>query len=513
MRILILSIFYCFLGSFSISAQEKYDYQWMAGYPPYGGDTSLFGACMLDFNGDSLKLVKIPQATLVTIGSTASICDKNGKLILYSNGCQINNGNYKLVKGCENINPGMAWDDYCTVEGAEYYPTRQSQIILPIPEKDNQYIYLAHRKEYGGKYSWESTNYFTEFYHCNIIDMTLENGQGKSIDNFNIEYPDIVQSYNLAACKHTNGKDWWIINFSFNTKKFYRVLLTKDGVSGPWEQEGGPPRDSINSLGQAVFSPDGKKYACIYSSLGKAWLMDFDRKTGLLSNLKILDYELKPGWNLRGLSFSPNSKYLYISADYYLYQFDTEAKDVEQSKIVVAENDGYKLPDWPYLISFADQQLGPDGKIYIGQYIGAVRQWSVINKPNEPGLACDVKAHSVLFPVFSTPNVPIQPNFRLGPDTSTSVNTIPTYRVEMKSWYIPSSKIIKCWIQHLPCENDIYTVTVNDITGRALKSQKISNPQYQEDISLDGSSLVPGVYIVNLMDHGRVFVSGKVMVY
>jgi len=68
-------------------------------------------------------------------------------------------------------------------------------------------------------------------------------------------------------------------------------------------------------------------------------------------------------------------------------------------------------------------------------------------------------------------------------------------------------------LQHLSTEKDMYTITVNDITGRTLISDKIVNPQYQEDISLDGSVLVSGIYIVNLMDKGRVLVSGKVMVY
>jgi WD40 repeat protein len=294
---------------------------------------------------------------------------------------------------------------------------------------------------------------------------------------------------------------------------FYRVLLTKDGVSGPWEQENGPPRDSTSSNGQSVFSPDGKKYACIYSSIGKAWVMDFDRNTGLLSNLKILNYDLKEDWGVRGISFSPNSKFLYVSADYFLYQYDLEAADIQGSEILIDYNDGYTLPGLSKLILFGYQQLGPDGKIYIGQYLGSIRQWSTINKPNEKGKECDFQQHSLTFPVYSIATPPIQPNFRLGQDTTNSISQVPFFNIEMNSWYNPSSKIIKCWLQHLPTEKGLYNITVNDITGRTLISEKIINPQYQEDVSLDGSALVPGVYIVNLMEKGSVLVSGKVMAY
>ena len=499
-----------FLGNILI-AQEKFDYQWVVGYPQNDTTLSNYGAYLMDFNDNILKLIKETKATLRTFVSTASICDKNGKLAMYSNGCQIHNGDFELIEGCENINPGNAWDNYCNDFTFASYPTIQSQIILPIPEEENQYIYLTHKKEFSQKYF--DDNYYTEFYNCTVIDMSLNNGKGKSKDNYIIEYPDNVKGYNLSACKHANGKDWWIINLSYNSKKFYRLLLTKNGISGPWEQLNGPERDTLDELGQSVFSPDGKKYACIYLASGKAWIMNFDRNTGLFSNLQILDFETKKDWHLRGVAFSPNNKYLYVAADYFLYQYNTDTSDVQSSKILIDSNDGYGLPDWPYFITFGIEQLGPDGKIYIGQLLGSLRQWSIINKPDEKGIACDFKQHSLLFPVYSIPTPPIQPNFRLGPDTTTSIKQIPIYQVEMKSWYNSSFKIIKCWLQHLPQEKGFYNITVNDITGRTLKSLKITNPQYQEDISLDGSALVPGVYIVNFIDHGRVLVSRKLFIY
>lgn len=514
MKLNLFILFQLFLSSNLCIAQEKFDCQWVVGYPT-GKIDSVFSPYLMDFCDDTVKMIPLPQATLYTPITTASICDKYGKISLYSNGCQIHNGNFELIEGCEKVNPGSVWDDYCN-DG--YYPSLQSQIILPFPDEENKYLYLTHRKEFSQKYNWSGYNYYTEFYHAIDIDMSLNNGKGKALSNYDIEYPDVVKGFNLAACKHSNGKDWWIINFSFNLKKFYRLLLTKDGLTGPWEQEGGPPRDNTSSIGQSVFSPDGKKYACIYSSGGNVWILDFDRKTGLFSNLKILNYEFykdpnDPGWDVRGVSFSPNNRFLYVSAGYYIYQFDIEASNIQSSKILIGTNDGYSYPGWPFYIVFAFQQLAHDGKIYVGEFTGSYRQWSVINKPNEQGMACDFKQHSFLFPSWTLPGPPIQPNFNLGPDSTSSITILPHENIEMKSWYNTSSKLIKCWLQHLPKDKNEYSLNVSDVTGRKLISKNISVLQYQEDISIDGSSLLSGVYFVSLLDKGRLIASDKVMVY
>lgn len=502
-----------FFSSFLCVAQEKFSNQWVVGYPPDKGQGSVYGAYLMDFNDDSLKLVNIPKASLVTYTSAPSICNKDGKLQLYSNGCQIHNGDFQVVEDCENINPGEAWDDYCSDQSFASYPLTQSELFLPYPDYENMYFHLTHKKEFSQKYNWDQFQYFTEMYQCHVIDMNLNNGNGKSINTFILKYPEVIKGYNLAACKHANGKDWWIINYSFNTKTFYRLLLTKDGLSGPWEQADGPPRDSDNSVGQSNFSFDGKKYACIYSATGKVWLMDFDRKTGLFSKLQILNYETYPDWDFRGVAFSPNNQYLYISAGYYLYQFDIKATNIQDSKILIDTYDGYEFPAWPIANVFGFEQLAPDGKIYVGQFSGSVRHWSVINKPNEPGIACEFKQHSLFFPGFSLPATPIQPNYALGPDTTTFTKSVPNYQLSMKSWFDASSKVIKCWLQNLPKDKDTYTLSVNDITGRALISQKLSIPKYQEDINLDGSDLVPGVYIINLLDKDNRVAYDKVMVY
>lgn len=82
----------------------------------------------------------------------------------------------------------------------------------------------------------------------------------------------------LTAIKHANGRDWWVIAHRFHTSKYYKLLLTPQGIQGIYEQIIGS--DSMNDIGvQATFSPDGSKY-CISNYGGWFDYMNFDRCSG-----------------------------------------------------------------------------------------------------------------------------------------------------------------------------------------------------------------------------------------
>ncbi len=45
----------------------------------------------------------------------------------------------------------------------------------------------------------------------------------------------------MAACKHANGRDWWIIAFKDNSDIVYKFLLSPTGISAPIQQSPGRP--------------------------------------------------------------------------------------------------------------------------------------------------------------------------------------------------------------------------------------------------------------------------------
>ncbi|MBX2927091.1 MAG: hypothetical protein KF852_04590 [Saprospiraceae bacterium] len=145
----------------------------------------------------------------------------------------------------------------------------------------------------------------------------------------------------------------------------------------------------INSKGnggrgevQAVFSPNGRKFALAHSAQSVT-VFDFDRCTGLLSN----PYDIRlwpPVVSGRGLAISPSSRYLYVSNIVDLYQYDLYAADISLSVLHIDTYDGF-MP--PLHTTFYQQKLAPDGKIYMTANNG-VDVLHVIHQPDSAGVAC-----------------------------------------------------------------------------------------------------------------------------
>lgn len=101
-------IFYIFWCTASIS-QSKQDYIWLFGLDDY--DLTLPGlqGVIYNFNNKPFE----PKITDLGIGihsNNASICDKYGQLLFYSNGCAILNAQNKVMPNGDSINPGLFFD-------------------------------------------------------------------------------------------------------------------------------------------------------------------------------------------------------------------------------------------------------------------------------------------------------------------------------------------------------------------------------------------------------------------
>src|SRR5690606_3275246 len=136
------------------------------------------------------------------------------------------------------------------------------------------------------------------------------------------------------------------------------------------------------------------------------WSFDFDNLTGQVTNPVDLTNALIPSVLVYGLEFSPNSRFLYVTnpgiPDYLpakLHQFDLDAgspSDILSSHEILAET--------TVAPSFWAMQLGLDGKIYMtnsnlsalsgpgSPFPGTI---SVINYPNNPGMAADFQHQAI----------------------------------------------------------------------------------------------------------------------
>ncbi len=126
---------------------------------------------------------------------------------------------------------------------------------------------------------------------------------------------------------------------------------------------------------------------------------DFNRCTGLFSNQRHIEYDSLWG---AGLSFSPNSRYLYLSMGLGVLQYDIQEADLKKSEINV-----YTADSTGAYIS----QLAPDEKIYICP-AGGAKRISVINKPNNKGMLCEALLYPEILPKSIMRSFPYFPNFR-----------------------------------------------------------------------------------------------------
>ena len=97
----------------------------------------------------------------------------------------------------------------------------------------------------------------------------------------------------------------------------------------------------------------------------------------------------------------------YVTALSKVYQYDLDAADIDASKQIVAEYDGYldPLPTNFYLCN-----LGPDCRIYINS-TNSVQSMHVIRFPDRMGLACEVAQHAIRMPTYNFGSLPNFPHY------------------------------------------------------------------------------------------------------
>lgn len=407
----IYMFFLSLIGLPSLHAQDKV---WVSSQNYAPNTDPRFGLSGLKFTADSVDIIHVlPQdMSLIDFRSpNCSITDSLDNLLFYTNGLAIFNAKHDTMQNAKGFNNGIYIDDNDKVFNV-------AQTVLALPHPTLNYLY----------YLFHSV---PEIYQTNalqpnnlkysVIDMRLDSGRGAVVEkNVPIINDWICRGY-ITACKHANGKDWWILTPKVQQGAYYRTLFTGDSIYPPVKQLIGPAGTKFQS-GFARFSQDGTLYFLhddTNAANSKIQIYDFDRCTGLLSNLRILDIPVISQEWLYGISISPNSRYLYINSFSRIFQYDLKSSDILASQQVVANYDGYvcTFPPDPQTFGqagFLWSQIGPDDKIYICSPAGGTNVYHVIDYPDSAGLACDVRQHAIQFPTFMDLSIPNFPNYRLG---------------------------------------------------------------------------------------------------
>ncbi len=461
--------------------------KWVMGYPG-GGNNVLIG-----FNHDSIVSIDTMHIKMSFRDLNASICNSHGDLLFYTNGAWIANSTHDTMLNGSNLVPGpyaSGWKQYG-------FRIPQGAVIVPFPSDSNKYYLIHETVNYAANGSTviPSKNLF-----YSIIDMNLDNGLGAVTIKNNVLLNDTLTYGALTICKHANGRDWWLLCHRAHSDLFFEYLISPSGILGPYFQNIGSVLNE-GGAGQVCFSPDGKKYARYFPD-DDIDLFDFDRCTGILNNW--IHIPIHDSSFAGGISFSPSSRYLYISSQNYIYQFDVSDSNVTSTKDTVAIYDGFSSPFPPFNTYFYLSQLAPDGRIYLSAP-NSVDYLHVINFPDSGGMASNVIQHGVYLKTYNAFTIPNHPNYFLRADSGSVCDTLMLHiqnkeisiqNKKIQIYYDDLSQIAFVNAQKLEGKN--FVLNVFDILGHQVNELRGAVISGFASYDLHCASFANGIYFISI---------------
>ena len=459
--------------------------------------------CFGDSTGIDFSNVSFPlpiESRMDGRGSCVSISDSAGALLFYAYTRASTPGNTTVVR----TRADSVMDNGDNIIGGGWF---QELVITDVPGVSNQYYLFC-----AGV-----TNAPGLFY--SVIDMSLNNGNGGIVQK-NIQLLPYFMHDGLAAIKHGNGRDWWLLsrradNFNCDTYKF---LVTPAGISGPF----------IQSIGDTSY---GNNYSYTFSHSGKSMavmdyggifsIFNFDRCSGIISMNPLYAFQTSGDstyHDFRKCAFSNDESKLYVSAansTSYLFQLNL----LDSNPLLT--RDTLWVQDSIYYAG-GDLRLGPDGKIYFScawydnlnwnypypdsAYYPENMNLGVINYPDSPGVNCDFQPYSFYLggkrTYWGLPNNPDYDMLASGGsicDTLGLPNGVsdhqPLNSGQLNIFYHAGWQI--AFINAGGISGKNYKLRITSLDGKELMNQSgaLSSGEYTSDFHCDG--LAGGVYVVS----------------
>lgn len=405
---------------------QKQDFEWIVNYNylKFNRDSGS-GCTKISFNSSSGNPdIYFDSVNIIEFYRSAScIADSDGKFLFAFNGYHAEDATGERIIKWENIK------DNCE-------PIPQGHLIVPIPGKtDEFYLFTTAAKYVGGEGV------------VGVIELSrsilkIINGKRLEVISGKTQViADTLDAGKISACKHANGRDWWVIVPVDRINHFYNILLTPNGIDTVFLQKVNDQYRAAD-VGFSCFSPNGEFYV-IGSNMAFNHLdgignyidfFHFDRCTGRLFNHKYKYVDTLKPYGV-GVEFSPDNKFLYVASGNSLYQYEI-VKGELKNKNIVANYDGYLTEYMPGKFSanyFHQLQLAPDGRIYVGNDITYSKEFNTINKPNSSYNTCDFRQHNIPIPTIKT-CMPSFPKFRLGPIDNSKCDTLNINNFPLAYW-------------------------------------------------------------------------------
>ncbi|MBU3676093.1 MAG: gliding motility-associated C-terminal domain-containing protein [Chitinophagaceae bacterium] len=353
----------------------------------------------------------------------SNICDSSGEFQFSFDGGDIITREHKIMEGGYKMVPEGFYKRY---NGFGCYS--QSSIILPLHGK--KYMVLIATTSDAQMEAWyRATNNDSAFFDLllyGIVDMEANGGLGRVESRQVITDKGYMGLTNMMACRHANGRDWWLLKRVHYQNCFYTYLITADAEVIDYGKQWFPliaKGYDWDSDGQCMFNADGTQFASVVGHRGTVNLFDFDRCTGQLSNQQIIHVPERSvhtpqdtaDWEFMttvGVCFSPNGRFLYVGNKFNIQQYDLWDSDSASAWYHVAKLD----TTWEVFQGYSNICSAPNGKLYVGNWAGLSKQMSRIDNPNAKGAACGFCPRCERYNTAwgSATRPPSMPNYRLG---------------------------------------------------------------------------------------------------
>lgn len=489
-KVVLRNIFIAFLlqGCCLVNAQ-LYDAQWVLSFDP----------SRIDFRNDTMINYTIPTFFTTDVTS-ANICDSSGNLLFITNGISIFDKDGNIISNGDSLSP-CPYTDSKRIFGLNI---QQAALFIPTPgHKD--YYHLFHYSNDTLGMGRPGTLYYS------LIDNT--SGVGITVKK-NIQFYRAAEfrEGGLTACKHANGRDYWIVQAGRPDSVYYKFLLTPDSIFGPFVQYIDPQYTSPYDIAYSKFSQDGSKYvtACYE---GYITVMDFDRCSGDFSNpLTIYNNAsthpaTDPHTGSTSVEFSPSGRFVYAADKVNLTQYDLWSSNIQDSVEVylAGTND---------LAQLGSIQLAPNGKMYGSTWSGGYFFLHVINSPDEKGDTCDFQWGGYTTLTYDAVCLPNMINYKLGPLIGSTCDTVYAH--------LPTAINTESYatLRIIPNPADNYAYVEMGIQGdyemQLLNEngQVLSTKQTRQVDIFDTEHLPAGLYFIHTRDRktGKNYATQKLMV-
>jgi len=441
------------------------------------------------------------QVPFISKEGSASISDKEGNLLYYTDGRTVWGSDHQVIAGgtglCDSLfhpfgssvpQAAMFLPGFDSLERTHYVFTRESSI-----GPQGKVLYSTIRKD-----SISTTSSISEAEKLQVVF-------------------DTIYSESMTAVRHANGRDWWIlVSHDEYGKKYIKHRLLSEGFVS-----------EVNSFyfDSSLFRPHKKLIASYDGSmLGLAgstfvYTFSFDRCTGQV-RLKHVIADENDGYGAYGIEFSSNSEYIYVA--------ESLSKSVWRfSAITGLIVDTIPTPKGAYPFLYGQLQRGPDKSIYLAyrnagfpftlhpkaQYLGRIPY------PDSPGVAAGFDTLAVwLGGRHSTATLPNHPHYELGalegspcdtlspqpPDTTSSIGD--GYLESQQEWSLYPNPVSSTLMVEHPIGSKL---VLQDLQGRTIRRLAlIASPTA---ISVEG--IPDGLYLAVLQDrNGKMLQRSRVLV-